>query len=251
MWQRSRPDSLSLWERAGVRGCAVGETRKSCLGVDVIVMDDGFQNPSLRKDFSLVVIDAGAGVGCGHVFPLGPLRAPLGFQLAKADAVAILGARDKRGVEKLIVEESRRRGRPLAVFRGAILPHVAEELKERSFLAFCGIGRPDKFFDTAREAGVAVVKSRRFPDHHGYTEADARSLLAEATALNAGLLTTEKDAVRLKGAGGALDELYRSATALPIAVKFSGDGEARLLASLLQTIRGIRSPERSLDGLPL
>ena len=253
---RSRPlpsRSLSLRERDRVRGCAVGEARNSCSGVDAIVMDDGFQNPSLNKDFSLVVVDAGTGtgVGCGQVFPLGPLRAPLGFQLAKADAVVILGAQDPGGIEERLTEESRQRGHALAVFKAGIVPVVADEVRERGFLAFCGIGRPDKFFGTAREAGIAVVKSRRFPDHHVYTEADARSLLAEAKALNAGLLTTEKDAARLKGAGGALGDLYRSASALPVTVAFSGGGEARLLASLLERIGAAGSPKRSLDPLSL
>ncbi len=83
------------------------------LGVDAIVMDDGFQNPSLEKDFSLIVVDAGTGVGCGHVFPLGPLRASLAFQLGKADAAVILGARDRTDAARLIKHKSRQHYRPI------------------------------------------------------------------------------------------------------------------------------------------
>jgi tetraacyldisaccharide 4'-kinase len=203
------------------------------LGVDAIIMDDGFQNPSLKKDFSLIVVDGGAGVGCGHVFPLGPLRAPLPFQIQKADAVVILGAQDRTNVAKLIERRSRQfRSAPLPVFSARIVPAVRDELRGRPFLAFCGIGRPAKFFDTLREAGIAVVKTRSFPDHHPYADADALSLLTEANALNAGLITTEKDHARLKIGEAALGELYQRAFALPITVEFSEDSEARLLKLL-------------------
>ena len=157
---RAAPTVVSRDRPAGAR---LLET----LGVDAIVMDDGFQNPSLEKDLSLVVVDAGAGVGCGRVFPLGPLRAPLAFQLRKADAVVILGAQDRTNAAELIEQKSRQfRSMPLPVFNAKIVPAVTGEPRGRPFLAFCGIGRPDKFFDTLWEAGIAVVKSRSFPDHH-------------------------------------------------------------------------------------
>ena len=173
------------------------------LGVDAIIMDDGFQNPSLKKDLSVAVVDGGAGIGCGRVFPLGPLRARLAFQLAMADAVVILGAQDRTNVAELIEQRSQQfRSTPLPVFSARIVPAVRDELRGRPFLAFCGIGRPAKFFDTLREAGIAVVKTRSFPDHHAFSDADARSLLTEANALNAGLITTEKDHARLRGENG-------------------------------------------------
>ncbi len=170
-------------------------------------MDDGFQNPSLEKDFSLVVVDGGAGVGNGLVFPLGPLRAPLEFQFQMADAIVLLGGEEAGGDALEFLRERAAPAKP--VFKARIVPTVGDELRERRFVAFCGIGRPAKFFDTLREAGAAIVKTRSFPDHHRYTEADARLLLGEAKALKAALITTEKDAARLKGERGALAELYR------------------------------------------
>ncbi|MGB9024705.1 MAG: tetraacyldisaccharide 4'-kinase, partial [Rhodomicrobium sp.] len=249
------------------------------LGLDTIIMDDGFQNPSLKKDFSLIVIDAGAGIGSGRVFPLGPLRAPLGFQASMADAIIVLGRNGGDGHSDEVLGQvnlslgkrypsscpSPARGEgtllqrpqpapsPLAgegwgegvffirgvnVFEASIVPIITEEIRTRRFLAFCGIGRPAKFFDTLRDAGVTAVKARAFPDHHPYTEADARSLLAEAKALQAGLLTTGKDLVRLKGAAGARAELYRAALALPITVEFSGNDEALLLKAIYSCISG-------------
>lgn len=197
------------------------------LGADTIIMDDGFQNPSLAKDFSLVVVDGGAGVGSGRVFPLGPLRAPLGFQLGLADAVLLLGC---DGQDSLT-----RRLRGLPVFHARVVPHIGEDLRERPYLAFCGIGRPAKFYDTLQEAGAAVAKTRSFPDHHPFSEADAASLLAEAEAFGAGLITTEKDRARLKGKDGARGELYRLAADLPITIRFSGDDEKSLMAALLDS----------------
>ena len=215
------------------RDRSAGARLLETVGADAIVMDDGFQNPSLEKDFSVAVVDGGAGIGCGHVFPLGPLRARLAFQLGMADAVVILGARDGANLAGLIEQQNQQfRSTPLPVFNARIVPAVADGLGGRPFLAFCGIGRPDKFFDTLREAGIAVVKSRSFPDHHPYTAADAQSLLADAKALDAGLITTEKDHARLGRADGPLGELYGSAVALPVTVEFSEDGEARLMQFL-------------------
>jgi tetraacyldisaccharide 4'-kinase len=132
----------------------------------------------------------------------------------------------------------------LPIFNAKIVPGVAEGLAGRPFLAFCGIGRPSKFFDTLREAGIAVVKSRSFPDHHTYAEADARSLLADAKALDAGLITTEKDHARLRAADGSLGELSQSAVTMPISVEFS-DGEARLLKLI-----GLSSSRNALAPYP-
>jgi tetraacyldisaccharide 4'-kinase len=215
------------------RDRAAGAKLLETLDVDVIIMDDGFQNPSLKKDFSVAVVDGGAGIGCGHVFPAGPLRASLAFQLRRADAIVILGPHDRTNVAGLIEQRSQEfRSTPLPVFNARIVPAVADEVQGRPFLAFCGIGRPAKFFDSLREAGIIVVKSRSFPDHHPYSEADARVLVSDAKALDAGLITTEKDCARLTGAEGALAELCRSAIAMPISVEFSDDGEARLLKLL-------------------
>jgi len=228
---RAAPTVVSRDRSAGAR---LLET----LGVDAIVMDDGFQNPSLEKDFRLVVVDAAAGMGSGHVFPLGPLRARLAFQLGMADAAVFLGARDRADAAGLIEQRNQQleqlRSTPLPVFNARIVPAVTDGLRDRPFLAFCGIGRPGKFFDTLREAGIAVVKSRSFPDHHPYSTADARSLLADAKALDAGLVTTEKDHARLKGAQGILGELSQSAIAMAIDVEFSEGAEAQLLQLLIR-----------------
>jgi len=226
---RAAPTVVSRDRPAGARFIEASAAPKP----DVIVMDDGFQNPTLAKDFCLVVVDGGAGIGNGRVFPLGPLRAPLDAQLSRADAVVILGGADApsfAGEDKL-----KRSGLPL--WRAEIVPTVEAVLRERPVLAFCGIGRPAKFFDTLRAVGVAVAGARAFPDHHPYSDADAQALLAEARSLGAHLVTTEKDRARLRGGAGALSELYETAAALPIGVRFAADDEAALLAALAERHR--------------
>lgn len=156
------------------------------LGADVIVMDDGYQNFSLAKDLGLVVVDAQTGFGNGRLVPAGPLRETVRHGLARADGVVLVGA-----------------GRPsLPGFDGPVLraylhPRDAERLRGRKLIAFAGIGRPEKFFETLRALGNELVESFPFPDHHAFRPAEVAQLKAEARAAGAMLVTTEKDFVRL------------------------------------------------------
>ena len=155
-------------------------------GADVIVMDDGYQNFSLAKDLSLVLVDAEQGFGNGYVIPAGPLREPVPQGLARADAVILMGD-----------------GAPTVPdFRGPILRawlHASESgsLRGERVLAFAGIGRPEKFFRTLRRIGADVVGTRSFPDHHRYSARELARLREEADRKSALLVTTEKDYVRL------------------------------------------------------
>jgi tetraacyldisaccharide 4'-kinase len=201
-------------------------------GADAIVMDDGFQNPSIEKTFSIPVVDAETGVGSGRVFPLGPLRASLDFQVSKASAILLIGARDDAPLPKLLSQALRNRAAQLPIYRASIEPCRPSTDLSGSYLAFCGIGRPAKFYDTLTRAGFPVVSRRSFPDHHPYSERDASRLLDEARELGATPITTEKDRERLKGKSGATGELYRIAETLPIEVRFAEGDEARLLRQL-------------------
>ncbi|MBY0530415.1 MAG: tetraacyldisaccharide 4'-kinase [Xanthobacteraceae bacterium] len=165
-------------------------------GADVLVMDDGFQNPSLEKDFSFLVIDGAKGVGNGLVFPAGPLRAPLSPQLKRAQAMIVVG--DGEASEKA-ARFAREHGLP--VFRGKLVPDPASaaELKSRRVLAFAGIGAPEKFFHSLEAAGAVVAAWKSFGDHHRFSESDAAELLAKAEAGGLDLVTTEKDLARMNG----------------------------------------------------
>lgn len=194
-------------------------------GASVIVMDDGFQNPSLQKDLSILLVDNRRGIGNGLIIPAGPLRAPLEAQLARAQALVTVGTGDGAAA----VEQAARRRR-LPVFHGRIEPdrQTLAALIGRRVLAFAGIADPEKFFATLDEAGVVIAQRQEFPDHHRYTAAEARDLLARAAAENLLLLTTEKDHVRL-GGGQEIDALAEHASALPVRLVIDEDEGFRQL----------------------
>ena len=166
-------------------------------GADAIVMDDGFQNPSLAKDLAILVVDGRRAIGNGRVFPAGPLRAPLEAQLARAHAVLVVGTPAEGTASILAIA----RGHGAAIFHGSLEPDHAnlDALGGHRVLAFAGIADPEKFYVTLQEAGVSVAERASFPDHHRYTAADARALIARADAMGLALVTTEKDYVRSAG----------------------------------------------------
>jgi tetraacyldisaccharide 4'-kinase len=160
----------------------------------VIIMDDGLQNGSLAKDFTIAVIDGRRGIGNGKVFPAGPLRAPLKAQLAHTDALLVIG--DGSNAKSVIALAGSR-----PVFRGRLVPDPAAvmALKSRKVLAFAGIGDPEKFFDTLTQAGIAVTQRKAYADHHCFTGEEAAELEMQAEHDGLTLLTTEKDHARMTG----------------------------------------------------
>ena len=156
-------------------------------GADVLIMDDGFQNPGLFKDLSILVFDGGFGLGNGLPVPAGPLREDFAAGIGRADAAVIIGEDKHRLADKLS---------PLPVFgaRTVALPLV---LPDNKALAFAGIGRPEKFYNSLREQGITPIKTIDFPDHHFYTEEELQKLLSEADALGVAAVTTAKDFVKI------------------------------------------------------
>ena len=189
-------------------------------GASLIVMDDGFQNSALEKDFSLVVVDGARGVGNGRVIPAGPLRASLGVQLARADALLLVGA-VANPVRALI---SRAKARGIPVLTASLQPEapIVNELRGQKVLAFAAIGHPDKFFATLNAAGVLVRGTRAFADHHHFSRHEASALLDKAAIEHLTLVTTEKDMARLRG-DPALAALAQQTTVLPVAMTFDDD----------------------------
>jgi tetraacyldisaccharide 4'-kinase len=153
---------------------------------DVIVMDDGHQNFSVVKDLSLVVVDAETGFANGHVIPAGPLREPVMQGIARADAIILVGD----GQPHL-------QGFSRAVLRARIKARRMVDLAGKRVVAFAGIGRPEKFFQSVRDAGAQIEHVQSFADHHRYTASEIARLASRARAAKAELITTEKDFVRL------------------------------------------------------
>jgi tetraacyldisaccharide 4'-kinase len=186
-------------------------------GAGIIAMDDGFQNPSLHKDFSVLMVDAHRGVGNGCRLPAGPLRAAVDAQLDRADALVVVG-QGLRG--NVIAAAARRHGVPVLAGRFEPDRDVAAALARGPVLAFAGIGDPEKFFTTLAEAGIAVAGRRGFPDHHRYRATEAGALCREADRAHLTLVTTEKDLVRI-GGDPHLAELAMRARALPVTLKLA------------------------------
>lgn len=175
------------------RDRVAGARAAAAAGADVVVMDDGFQNPALAKDLSLVVADGAVGFGNQRLIPAGPLREPVARGLARADAVVVVGE-DRAGVAGHCAGLAG----ALPVLNARLVPGPeAADLHGRRVLGFAGIGRPEKFFATLAATGARVADAVAFADHHPYRPDEIMRLLEHAHALDAVPVTTAKDAVRL------------------------------------------------------
>jgi tetraacyldisaccharide 4'-kinase len=216
--------------RDRVAGLALAKSQ----GAGVILMEDGFQNPAIVKDASLIVLDGERGIGNGHVFPAGPLRAPLPIQLARTDALIVIGEGEAAGpVAKAVAEK----GGPVfsAHFKpdyGSLVP-----LKGKRVMAFAGIGDPGRFFRTLRSSGIEVVRERAFADHHPFAKGDIEPLLSAAAREGLTLVTTEKDLARLWTPEG-LPAWARDIVPFGVKLEFEQAGKLRkFLASRLFEVR--------------
>lgn len=180
-------------------------------GAEVIVMDDGFQNPTLYKDLSFLVFDGGVGIGNGLPVPAGPLREFFKSVIKRADAAIIIGE-DKCGLRDKLGK--------MPVFEGQICSLPLPDLRSK-VIAFAGIGRPEKFYNSLRECGANVVQTFDFPDHHYYTPKELEDLIALAKKLGADLVTTAKDFVKIP------NELRPNFKVLEIEIRWKDEGALR------------------------
>jgi len=207
------------------------------LDADIILMDDGFQNPALHKDLSIVLVDAETGLGNGRCLPAGPLRAPMNVQILKTDVLVVVGEGD---AARDAVHLASRRGLP--IISATLEAEDTELLRECSLLAYAGIGRPRKFFASLVGLGLDVAETRAFADHHEFTEKEAEALLTRSEAKGLQLVTTAKDMVRLNT---ARHEIFRwlAARSAVLNVTMKIQGEDRLVG-LIREIRRSRTFRR-------
>ncbi len=202
---------------------------------DVIVMDDGLQNPAVVKNFSIAVVDGARGIGNGRVIPAGPLRAPLVAQLARVDTIVVnqTAAMDAGIAAQAVATRFKSLfSGPVFVARTLVVGDTAW-LQEKPMLAYAAIGSPERFFRTLRSVGANVVREIAFPDHHPFSETEAATLLQAARTAGAQLVTTEKDWVRLTArtgavGAGAVAQLKSASRSLPIAMVFDEPDAGRL-----------------------
>ena len=201
------------------------------LDADLIIMDDGFQNPTLHKNLSLVVVDETTGVGNGRIFPAGPLRAALSFQYQLADALVICGPVPVGGRGATTTIQRTFKG---PILRAQLVPTGdVEWLKGTHVLAMTGIARPNKFFGSLARLGAFIEEIVEFPDHHVFTERDATNILATAEEKDVPIVMTQKDQVRLPQSGER-GRLLTTASVLHVAMEF--EQGHKLLARLEQAI---------------
>ncbi len=208
------------------RDRAAGVRAAETAGPEVVVLDDAHQNGAVQKSLSIVTVDATVGFGNGRVCPAGPLREPVEIGLARADIVILIGRERERNVF-------------LDRWRGALaIPVVEAELEPLAtgmdwhnlrVLAFAGIGRPGKFFETLDGVGADIARKVPLDDHQTLNATLLSRLESEAEGLGAQLVTTEKDAVRLP------DAFRAKVLTLPVRLRLVDDGPLR---ALLETILG-------------
>jgi tetraacyldisaccharide 4'-kinase len=191
-------------------------------GAQAIVMDDGFQNAALGKDLSIIAVDPQFGIGNGDVFPAGPLRERLHDGLARADAIVML--HNTAGEASALQDWLASFAKPV---HHATLQPIGE-IPHGKLVAFAGLARPEKFFDTLAGLGGEVTEAVPFADHHVYTEDDLQVLAQISEERGAQLITTEKDAARLSS------EWRMRVAVLPVTARFADEAA---LDALLAPIR--------------
>jgi tetraacyldisaccharide 4'-kinase len=197
------------------------------LGATVILMDDGFQSPVVAKDASLIVIDGNRGLGNGQVFPAGPLRAPLRPQIARTDALVIVGHGTAADAVAAAIAAQ---GKP--VLRALLEPDqaIVAKLRGKRVLAFAGIGDPARFFATLRASSIDVVRSRAFADHYAFSKAEIDGLIGEADRDALTLVTTEKDLARLRSRA-ALPDWAKAIVPFAVTLEFEDAAGLRKFVS--------------------
>jgi tetraacyldisaccharide 4'-kinase len=187
-------EALLLASRApcwAARARGAGVAAAAAAGAEAVLLDDGFQNPSIAVTLGLIVVDAAYGFGNGRVMPAGPLREGLRSGLARADGVVLLAA---EGEPQTVLPAAIATGRP--ILPAVLAPIDGARLTGKRVFAFAGIGRPEKFFATLRALGAELAGTRGFPDHHRYSTVEIAELRRTADREAAHLVTTAKDFVR-------------------------------------------------------
>jgi len=162
---------------------------------DVGILDDGFQDHSIKKTLNIICFNNRQLIGNGLVFPAGPLRERLS-SLERAQIVIINGEKNKIFEEKIL-----NISKNIKIFYSEYLPINIEQFKNKKLFAFAGIGNPNNFFELLSKYNLNVQKKISFPDHYEIKKKEIELITEEAVNNNLDLITTEKDFYRVKDYG--------------------------------------------------
>ena len=162
--------------------------------IDVVLFDDGLQDRSMNYDLSFVCFNTLSWIGNGLLMPAGPLREKI-QSISKYDAVFLNGNEENSSDIKVIIKKY---NPTIEIFETSYhATNITEFKHDEKYLVFSGIGNPTAFRNTLRKNNLNVVKHLIFPDHYTYTEENIAKIKSQAKNLNAKILTTEKDFVKL------------------------------------------------------
>jgi tetraacyldisaccharide 4'-kinase len=196
--------------------------RKAETEASHIILDDGLQNPYVKPDLSFLIIDAIVGFGNGHILPAGPLRETLDDVLPRIHAILVVGTNTKDVLPPNL---------PVSVLKAHLEPTLADDFrKDVKYFVFAGIGRPEKFYAACRGAGLNIVGTRDFPDHHTFTSQELDDLQRVAKSQEAYLLTTEKDVVRIPA------PIRTQIKTFPVNLEFDDVGAVKQLIGKLKSL---------------
>ena len=160
-------------------------------GAEIVILDDGLQDYSIKGDLNILVFNGSQGIGNGRIIPAGLLREPLSWAL-KNTHLAIIVEKDKKGIKEILPSSL-----PILGAKILIDASVQKKLQNKSVLAFCGIGYPQKFYDFLKHMGCHISSWKPFPDHYIYSEKNIENLINESINLNSLLVTTQKDYIKI------------------------------------------------------
>ena len=187
-------------------------------GAQIVLLDDGFQDPSFHKDFSLIVVDGEKGFGNKKCMPAGPLRENIVQGFKRADALVIVGQR----IYKFDTFPTH-----LKIIHSTLKPiETGMNWKEGKYLAFAGIADPSKFFKTLRSLGANLIDCVALSDHQNLDGQVLKRLERKANSAHAQLVTTEKDAVRLS------KTFRKNVLSLPVRIEFDDKNELENLFNI-------------------
>ena len=184
---------------------------------DLILLDDGFQDPSIHKDLNIVIVDTSKGIGNNLLIPFGPMRESLDFALKKTDIVILINSINQNHQSIINV---------LKIWKGLVLnaeyeTYIDEDINEE-IIAFSGISNPDKFTYGLKSIGARVNKHFIFSDHENISEDDAKEIFEYSKFKNLRIVTTEKDLIKLKESkkDSYREKLYLSSILAKVRIRF-------------------------------